>query len=458
MTPAEKKLLAWRLDPVAFVREAFGAEPDPWQVKVLEDIRDNDHIAVRSGHGVGKTTLLAWTILWWLLTRTPALIACTAPSAGQLENALWPEISRWRRKMEPEFQALFIVTTEKVSLADGRDENFAVARTARKENPEALQGLHSKNMLFVIDEASGVEEIIFEVGEGSLSTPGAKTVMTGNPTRTSGYFYRAFHEDRDSWSTHHISIIDLIERGAPHANVKYPDIIARRHGLDSNAYRIRVLGEFPTSEDDVVIPLHLVEEAVGRDVQPTGRYLWGLDPARFGDDRTALCKRRGNVIREPVKYWRGKNLMQTAGLVKLEYDDARLKPDEIMIDTIGIGAGVYDRLKEQGLPVRAVNVAESAAVKDRYVRLRDELWWSMREWFEQLSCAIPDDPELMAELTSVKYEMTSAGKVKVEAKDDMKARGLRSPDLADSLMITFAAPASPGFWKPIKYKDSAYYV
>lgn len=454
----ERKLLEWRLHPVAFVREALHAEPDITQIAVLEDICVNDQIAVRSGHGVGKTTLLAWIILWWLLTRTPALVACTSPSSNQLENVLWAEISRWRRKMADDLQALLNVTSDKVELVSGPDENFAVARTARKENPEALQGFHSPNMLFLIDEASGVEEIIFEVGEGSMSTPGAKTIMTGNPTRTSGKFHSAFHGDRANWSVHHISIIDMIERGVEHVNPKYPALVASRHGIDSNVYRVRVLGEFPTSEDDVVIPLYLVEQAVRREVQPTGRYIWGVDPARFGDDRTALCKRRGNVVREPVKFWRKKNTMQVAGLIKIEYDEAKLKPDEIMIDTIGIGAGVYDRLKEQDLPVRSVNVAESASVKDRYVRLRDELWFAGKEWFEKQHCSLIDQPELIAELTAVKYDVTSAGKIKVESKDEMKGRGLRSPDLADSFLITFAAPATANFWKKLTFKDTAYYV
>lgn len=458
LSRTDAQLLRWRFDAVAFVREALHTEPDLRQAEVLRDVVVNDHIAVRSGHGVGKTTLLAWLIMWWLLTRTPALIACTAPSANQLENILWAELRRQHRKLDPELQALLEITSDKVTVVGKPGENFALARTARKENPEALQGFHSPNMLFLIEEASGVEEIIFEVGEGSLSTPGAKTVMVGNPTRTSGKFFRAFHQERASWSQHHISILDLIERGAVYADANYPVRVAALHGVDSNAYRVRVKGEFPTAEDDVLIPLYLVEEAVGRDVTPSGRYIWGVDPARFGNDSTTLCKRRGNVIREPIKAWQKKNTMQVAGLIKLDYDDARLKPDEIMIDTIGIGAGVYDRLREQGLPVRSVNVAESTAVKDRFVRLRDELWWATREWFEAQSCSIADDPELMAELTAVKYDTTSAGKIKVEGKDELKARGLKSPDRADSLVITFAAPAGAQFWKKIIFKDSARYV
>ena len=180
--------------------------------------------------------------------------------------------------------------------------------------------------------------------------------------------------------------------------------------------------------------------------------MWGLDVARFGDDRTALVKRAGNVIIEVPKMWRGKDTMQVAGLIKLEYDeamDAKCEPHEILVDVIGIGAGVVDRLRELGLPVRGINVAESPAVREQYLRLRDELWWKAREWFGNRACKIPEpqgltngeeDPMelLISELSQPKYTASSSGKILIETKDDMKKRGLSSPDLADAFCLTFA--------------------
>ena len=172
--------------------------------------------------------------------------------------------------------------------------------------------------------------------------------------------------------------------------------------------------------------------------------IWGLDIAAYGSDRSALAKRQGNVLLEPIKHWRDKDLMETVGIVLTEWEATPYmdRPAEICCDAIGIGAGVSSRLQELGLPARSINVAESPALKGRYPRLRDELWFRCREWFEARDCALPDDcEELIHELTSLRYKILSTGKFKAEGKDEMKKRGLKSPDLADSLVLTFAGQA-----------------
>jgi len=169
--------------------------------------------------------------------------------------------------------------------------------------------------------------------------------------------------------------------------------------------------------------------------------VWGLDVARFGDDSTCLVKRRGPLMLEQAKEWKKLDLMQTVGRVVNEYRNTPLewKPSHICIDVIGLGAGVVDRMREMGLPARAVNVGESPATDDgRYMRLRDELWFKGREWFNSGAVCIPDDPELVAELVGPKYKIESTGKIKVESKDDMKKRGIKSPNRADALLLTFA--------------------
>jgi hypothetical protein len=218
--------------------------------------------------------------------------------------------------------------------------------------------------------------------------------------------------------------------------------VVATYGRNSNAYRIRVAGEFPLADDNAVIPLDLVTAAIERDVAPMRVMpVWGLDCARFGTDRSALAKRRGNVLMEPIKVFDQRDTMALAGLIVREYDRTEIdeRPAEICIDTIGIGAGVYDRLEELGLPVRSVNVAESPSVDDLYMRLRDEIFWKARKWFEDRNCKIVDDPMLISELTCLQYAFTSAGKLKVESKDELKKRGFRSPDLADAFVLTFAA-------------------
>ena len=445
------RLTAWKNDPVKFVHEALGLDgvyPNPnsiapWQAEALQALAVGDRVSIRSGHGVGKSTLLAWIILWWLLTRHNAKIPCVAPTQHQLDDVIWTEVRIWRRKLPKEFQDLLLISKDRIALEEAPQESFAVARTARRENPEARQGFHSGNLLFLFDEASGIDDLIFEVGRGALSTPGAKVVMTGNPTRIQGYFYDSFHKNRKRWKTLKVSTEDLEE--APYVDLEFAREIEEEFGRDSNVYRVRVLGEFPTEEENSVIPLHLIESAVGRRVEPTGKIVWGLDVARFGEDRTALCKRWGNKVLE-FKWWHGKDNMQVAGLIQREYEDTKevRRPDRILVDSIGYGAGVVDIIKSEGLPARGVNVAESAAVNERYMRLRDELWFRGRDWFADRDSDFPDDAIAIGELSTVLYDITGTGKFKVESKDERKKRlvgrteGHKSPDLADSFILTFA--------------------
>ena len=432
-------LLAIAKDPVLFVKGILGATPEAWQEKALYAVRDNDRVAIRSGHGIGKTAFLSWLILWWVLTRSPSRIACTANTASQLSDILWAEVAKWHRRMPEGLKELIEVTSAKVELT-GQD-SFAVARTARRETPEALQGFHSPNMLFLVDEASGVDDIIFEVGEGAMSTEGAKTVMTGNPTRTSGYFYEAFNKMKDSFFTMKVASQDSSQVGS-----KFIEDMKTKYGEDSNIFRVRVLGEWPEADDDVVIPLHLLQAAAERDQVPaeTTPVVWGLDVARFGTDKSALCKRKGNVVTEPIKSWRNKDLMEMCGIILNEYETTTWsdRPVEILVDSIGLGAGVVDRLTELDLPVRGINVAESASMGERYGRLRDELWFLGKEWFEARDCTIPNQEELIDDLSKPRFSFLSNGKLKVEGKDEMKRRGLNSPDLADAFCLTFASRAS----------------
>jgi len=438
----QETILRWRKNPPAFVTEVFGVEPDPWQAEALQALADSDKVSIRSGHGVGKSTMDSWAIWWFMVCYYPCKIPCSAPTMHQLKDVLWAELTFWHRKMPAALRDEFTIKNSdqslQVQLKTSPVGSFAVGRTGQRGNPEALQGFHSPNLLFILDEASGIDDEVFEVAQGALSTPGAKVLMTANPTRTSGYFYDSHHKMRHRWHTIKVSCVD-----SPRVAQQYIDDMAAQFGIDSAVYKVRVLGEFPATEDDVLIPLHLIESALERDVEPTEsfRVVWGLDVARYGDDRTALAKRRGNVQLEPVKSWQGNDLMQTTGRIVKEYrhcDDFE-RPAEILVDSIGLGSGVVDRLRELGLPVRGVNVAESPT-GDEFAKLRDELWWYTREWFEDRACKLADDQDLMAELSEVKYEVNSAGRLKVEGKDQMKKRSSRgkSPDLADAFVLTFA--------------------
>lgn len=450
----KSKVREWREGgPAVFAKQALGAEPTEQQYEASKALVEKRRVSIRSGHGTGKSAFMAWCVLWFETCYFPCKIPCTAPTSHQLNDVLWAEIAKWHRKyMEiiPHLAQNFAWSSERYYMVDRPQESFAVARTSRPENPEALQGFHAENILFLIDEASGVPEQVFQVAEGALSTPGSFVMMAANPTREDGYFHASHHKMRDRWAALHWD-----GEESPMVSKQYVEDMRAKYGYDSPIYQIRVKGNFATATDGV-IPLYLCEEAKDRDIQPikSAEEIWGLDVARFGDDSTALAKRRGNIQVEPVREWYGKDTMQTAGLIKLEYDNAKVKPVCINVDVIGIGAGVVDRMKELDLPVRGVNVAESPSVQDKYQRQRDELWFLGREWLERRDCRLCDDDSLIGELTTAKYSILSNGKIKVEGKDEMKKRGISSPNKADAWLLTFAA-GGPSNKKmtPIKYPE-----
>lgn len=438
--------------PAQFAIEALGVEPEAWQIEAGRELAQRRRVSIRSGHGVGKSAFMAWVVLWFMSTHFPCKIPCTAPTSHQLSDILWAEIAKWHRALKERMPALgneFEWTAEKFYLKTHPNESFAVARTSRPENPEALQGFHSDNIIFLIDEASGVPDEVYQVAEGALSSTGAYVVMAGNPTRTQGYFYDSHHRMRGSWAALHVNG-ESVKRVAR----QFIEDMVKKYGAESSIYKIRVKGEFASALDGV-IGLDIIEPAKNRDVRTFGPIRWGVDVARFGDDLTALCKRHGNTLREKIRTWGGLDTMQVAGLIKNEYDRMLPvdKPEAICIDVIGLGAGVVDRCKELKLPVIGVNVAESPSVEAQYARLRDELWFKARDWFHGRDVKIVDDEDLIGELTLPTFKVLSTGKKQVEGKDSIKKRAA-SPDRADAFCLTFAQGGVARNSQPLKYDDS----
>jgi len=421
--------------PIAFVREILGASPDPWQLEVLRALgQGHTRIAIRSAHGVGKTCAAAWVITWFANTRAPFKIAVTAPSSPQLFDALWPEILKWFQKLPRGWQLLWDITSDHIKLKADQ-ECFITARTSRADTPEAMAGLHSNHVLLVADEASGIPEQVYEAATGSMSSAGAVTMLIGNPTRNTGYFHRCHTLERDRWWTRKVPAAE-----SPRVSPDWIVEMADRYGADSNAYRIRVLAEFPTVDDDTLIPADLVDAAMARDapLDPDAPEIWGADIARYGQDSSCLVKRKGYIVTEMPRRWRGYDTMQVAGAIKNEYDlcSPPNRPQLIVVDSIGIGAGVVDRLHEQGLPVLGLNVGEQPSTKDRFMRLRDELYFRMKEWLQSRRVRLPKDEQLRDDLVSPRFSFASNGKLQVESKERMRARGLPSPDASDALMLT----------------------
>lgn len=441
-------------DPVAFAVDILSFKPDQWQADVLNDLAGNPFVSVRSGQGVGKTSIEAVAVIWYLCCRPNAKIVCTAPTRQQLNDVLWAEISKW---MESSLVKNFLKWTKtKVYMVGNEERWFATARTATK--PENMQGFHEDYMLFVVDEASGVADNIMEAILGTLSGAENKLLMCGNPTRTSGVFYDSHHRDRGDYKVHKVSSWDSSR--ASKANIER---LIRRYGEDSDVVRVRVYGEFPKSEPDTFIHLEKVEAATMREVYgeeygfeiPEDAPLEiGVDVARFGDDQTVICPRIGNFV-PYLKTYSKQDTMVTAGnaimLAKslmLEYG----RPScVIKIDDDGVGGGVTDRIREvvleDGLYIDVVDCHNGGRALDseHYENWGTESWATIREYLHDGDIQLPNDEDLVGQLSTRKYRITSKGKIHLESKDDMKRRGLRSPDRADAVVLAFAKTGKEAF-------------
>lgn len=442
--------------PVEFVEDIIGATPDSEQRKILESVAVNQMTSVRSGHGVGKSTVEAWTVIWFLVTRPYPKIPCTAPTQHQLFDILWAEINKWLRNNKA-LQDEIVWTREKVYMKGHPEEWFAVARTASK--PDALQGFHADDVLYIIDEASGVDDAIFEPVLGTLSTPGSRLLMCGNPTQLSGFFYESHNKNRAAYSTFHID-----GRNSSRVSPDFVRMIIEMYGEDSDVFRVRVAGDFPMQEDDIFIPLPLVERSVMTEYKPKehpGLIHIGCDVARFGDDRTVI----GYKIDEKVTFYKkrqGQDTMKTADdLVELgeslvkkynlnPYTDL---PIPVKVDDGGVGGGVVDRLRQMKrnnpsklwwLDVYPVKFGQRIkhkyyhdsttymmAVVKRLLQSYDEETGAPKP----VEVILPDDADMIAQLSGRKYALTDQSKIRIESKDVMKKRGRPSPDEADCVLL-----------------------
>ena len=447
-------------DPVKFCREILRFDPWSKQEEILWSVRNNKRTAVRAANGVGKTAAAAHAVLWFLLAYPDSRVITTAPTFEQVKDAVWSEIHRALRKVPAGLYA-----TPFQTRLDLTREWWAVGLST--DRAERFQGHHAEHLLFVADEASGVADDIFAAAEGFQTADGGRVLLIGNPNQNSGQFHRAFHSERALWSCIHISAFD-----SPNfTDEQVPDHVRRgvtsrssvddkrvQFGEDSIEYQVRVLGEFPSSSEDQVIDLREIEAAFARTVEvDRPPVILACDVARYGADETVIAERVGNRARIARSHY-GKDLMQTCGaILDCKRDLSRRGMDcRIVIDDAGVGAGVTDRLREQGVRVEAFNGGGAAHDKRLYTNRRSEAWFTFAEQLPDLD--IEPDEQLLADLTSPVYELNSAGQRVVEQKKATKKRLKRSPDRADAMLMAFAsAPRMGVSWGPNIYDETMDY-
>lgn len=442
-----KIALTARAHPEFFVSAVLGSHLWSKQAEILNAVRDHRRVAVRSGHGTGKTKCAAFAALWFLMSYPQSRVITTAPTWSQVEQLLWREIRAEHTNARIPLGG--VLSSTKLELGPEW-----VAMGLSTDVPERFQGHHAEHLLLIVDEASGVDEAVYIAGEGFLTSANARILLIGNPTRNSGQFYRAFHSERDTWHRLSISAFDSPtftgERAPPSVASRlvtrcWVDEHRQLWGADSPLWQVRVLGEFPTESENTVISLVTVEAAQARESVPSDGEpppVVACDVARFGADSTVIVTRQGNRVRI-VHTSQGADLMQTCGAIIQTEEALREGHDRgyvrIVIDDDGVGGGVTDRLREQGYTVEAFNAGGKPHDGEHYVNRRAEMWFSGRDMLED-SIDLDPDEQLAAELVASEYKFDSRGRFQIEPKDQIKKRLGRSPDRADAVLMALTQP------------------
>lgn len=449
-------------DPLGFVMYAYpwgeagtplaGEEgPDTWQTDTLEDIRhelekgatldEAIRVAVASGHGIGKTALIAWVIQWFLSTRENPQVVVTASTQTQLTTKTWRELAKWHRLSIN--RHWFQWTATKFAHVEHTDTWFASAIPWSAHNADAFAGTHEKYVLIIFDEASAIDDVIWETTEGALTTAGAIWIAFGNYTKNTGRFHECFARFRHRWIHKQID-----SRTSKKANKKEIEKWIADYGEDSDFVRIRVRGVAPRSGSKQFIGQDLVDACknfVAQGYEGAPKVLI-LDVARFGDDQAVVGLRQGRKLRVLAKY-RGLSEVQLRHRFE-EFIDQE-EPDAIVVDGDGMGGPLCDELRAanyhknaQGRDILTeFHGAGTAMEPTLYYNRRAEVWGEMREAMRNGLDIPEDDIELHADLVGPEYTFQRKGEFDVillESKEDMKSRGLASPDTADMVAMSYA--------------------
>lgn len=394
-----------------------------------------------SGHGIGKSAIVAWLIRWIMDTRPFAKGVVTANTGEQLRTKTWSELAKWHSMGLT--QHWYTLNSGAGSLnmyhSQYRETWRVDALTSREENSEAFAGLHAANStpFYIFDEASAVPDKIYEVREGGLTDGEPMTFDFGNPTRNSGRFYQNMAgRFRDNYIRRFIDSRDVEQ-----TNKELFDQWAKDYGEDSDFFKVRVRGMFPDAGSLQFISNADVERCIGLEVYvgPSEPLVMGVDVARFGDDSSVIYLRQGRDAESPgFHVYKHIDSMTLAAEVSRIANESR--PDAILVDGGGVGGPVVDRLRQLGHDVIEVNFGSKATQKG-HANMRAQMWANLRAAIQD-GIRLPDDEDLRVDLTGVEYGYNVRNEIQLERKEDMKKRGMSSPDMADALALTYALPVN----------------
>jgi len=478
----------YRLDPKKFIRDMWGLIPQPIKPEHEDDVysaivsgdfnsiqaiwfqpfekgkhitwqqflilsavekaakgQATHRISVRSGHGIGKSAVISWLLLWYLFCYQNSQIPCTAPSSDQMYDVLWKEAALWIYRMPKAVADLYEHQSTHIRMKQSPETWFARAKTARKEAPEALAGIHSDNVMMLVDEASGVPEQIYVVAEGALTSADIFVILISNPTRLVGYFHDTHAVDSHNWQ-----IMRFNSEDSPIVDDKYVNRIIEKYGIGSDEYRVRVLGEFPKADaidSKGYTPMYTENDII--EIPETHTFLhgakMGIDPAGEGDDKTVW------VVRDTMKaaVVAVENISSPKSIAQKTLtlmDMYKILPNNIYVDNFGVGANVAQELARaytgvlEGRPkiqvmVNGINVGDKADDPDTFVNKKAEAFRRGKEWIRSGGEFVEHNS--WKELLTIRYRAELSGKTKIMSKKEMKDEGYLSPNTADAWMLTF---------------------
>lgn len=446
-SPEVRALQRWVAEPVTFVRQAFGAEPDPWQARELEQLPKHDRIALAGSKGCAKTTFLSWAIWYALTTQVDSKTAATSINGAQLRDGLWAEMAKWQAR-SPLLQALFHWSAERIVRKTSPATWFAAARTWNQAadpntQAQALAGIHGERVLFVIDEAGGVPTALISTADAVLATkqPGhwAKVLIAGNTTSTAGALYLAMGKQRQLWHCVRVTSDPKDPHRTPRVSAKWAQEQIDANGRENPWVKINVFAEFPEQAIGKWLSLSDMEAAQARQAEESM-----LDPLVLGvdvglaTDACVIYPRRARLLYEPIVL-RGKNtIVIAAEVVRLARE---LNARAVFIDAGGPGIGVCDAVQALGLQCVPVYFGGAADDPNRFLNKRVEMYSRFAEWTKS-GGTIEACAELVQDVTEPSVSWNLKGQQIMEPKDDVKARLGRSPDWGDGAALTFAYPVA----------------